>query len=139
MKKRFLVLLMSVAMTVSTFAGGNTLTVRAESDSSKSETPSIHRRFSGQRLRPDGSAGTGRGSRCHRRGHRHRRGKGLPAGRRADPQQGHPAGKPCHRGRHGQHHRRDHLPPPAEPELKIIIHFSVTECLRTFRYFFAAE
>ena len=41
MKKRFLVLLMSVAMTVSTFAGGNTLTVRAESDSSKSETPSI--------------------------------------------------------------------------------------------------
>lgn len=32
---------MSVAMTVSTFAGGNTLTVRAESDSSKSETPSI--------------------------------------------------------------------------------------------------
>ena len=57
------------------------------------------------RLRPDGSAGTGRGSRCHRRGHRHRRGKGLPAGRRADPQQGHPAGKPCYRGRHGQHHR----------------------------------
>ncbi len=41
MKKRFLVLLMSVAMTVSAFAGGNTLTVRAESDSSKSETPSI--------------------------------------------------------------------------------------------------
>ena len=41
MKKRFLILLMSVAMTVSTFAGGNTLTVRAESDSSKSETPSI--------------------------------------------------------------------------------------------------
>ena len=38
MKKRFLVLLMSVAMTVSAFAGGNTLTVRAESDSSKSET-----------------------------------------------------------------------------------------------------
>ncbi len=31
--------------------------------------------------------------------------KGLPAGRRADPQQGHPAGEPCHRGRHGQHHR----------------------------------
>ena len=47
--------------------------------------------------------------------------------------------QPCHRGRHGQHHRRDHLPSPAEPELKIIIHFSVTECLRTFRYFFAAE
>mgnify|MGYP003161065508 CR=1 FL=1 len=57
----------------------------------------------------------------------------------ADPQQGHPAGEPCHRGRYGQHHRRDHLPSPAEPELKIIIHFSVTECLRTFRYFFVGE
>ena len=61
--------------------------------------------FSGQRLRPDGSAGPGRGSRCHRRGHRHRRGKGLPAGRRADPQQGHPAGEPCHCGIHEQRDR----------------------------------
>lgn len=41
MKKKFLVLLMSVAMTVSTFAGGNALTVRAESDSSASEAESI--------------------------------------------------------------------------------------------------
>lgn len=41
MKKKFLVLLMSVAMTVSTFAGGNALTVRAEADSSDSEAATI--------------------------------------------------------------------------------------------------
>ncbi len=57
------------------------------------------------------------GSRRHRGRHRHRRGKGLPAGRRADPQQGHPAGKPCHRGLHEQRDRRDRLPRPAAPEL----------------------
>ena len=74
--------------------------------------------FLGQRLRPDGPAGSGQGGRGHGGGHRHRRREGLPAGRRAHPQPGHPAGEPCHRGRHGQRHRRDHLPGAAAAELK---------------------
>ena len=44
--------------------------------------------------------------------------KGFQQGRRADPQQGHPAGEPRHRRCHGQRHRRDHLPRPAAAELK---------------------
>ena len=61
--------------------------------------------------------GPGQGGRGHRGGHRHCRGKGLPARRRHDPGAGHPAGIPGHCGIDGRRHRRNRLPPPASPEL----------------------
>ena len=52
-------------------------------------------------------------------GHRHRSGKGLPARRRPGPRPRHPSGIPRHHRIHGRRHRRDRLPPPAPPELRL--------------------